>query len=103
MGSSAISTVTSSALAARLQQLNTKVLQREFEEHGAFLYLKDFLPAQITTELVGAASACVDSGNRNYLPGHKQAGSVSPHPTDPTPPSIAEFPPPPTFTPYLAS
>jgi len=103
MGSSAISTVTSSALAARLQQLNTKALQREFEEHGAFLYLKDFLPAQITTELVGAASACLDSVNRNYLPGHKQGGSVSRHTIDAAAPFIAELYRSPTLIAWLES
>jgi len=81
----------SQALAARLQQFDAKPLRREFMDQGAFLYLEDFLPAEITAELVGAVAAVSGSVNRNYLPGHKQGGSVSRHTIDERAPFIAEL------------
>jgi hypothetical protein len=46
-------------------------------EQGAFLYLSEFLPPEATAQLVAAVAAVKESVNRNYLPGHKQGGSVS--------------------------
>jgi hypothetical protein len=79
------------ALAARLQCLDGEALRREFHEQGAFLYLEDFLPAEITALLVGAVAAVAGAVNRNYLPGHKRGGSVSRHTIDATAPVIAEL------------
>lgn len=69
--------------------IDAKALRREFGDQGAFLYLEDFLPAEITAQLVSAAEAVTGSVNRNYLPGHKQGGSVSRHTIDALAPAVA--------------
>ena len=60
-------------------------------EQGAFLYLADFLPPEATTQLVAAVAAVKESVNRNYLPGHKQGGSVSRHTLDDLAPFITDL------------
>jgi hypothetical protein len=60
-------------------------------EQGSFLYLSEFLPAEATAQLVAAVGAVQESVNRNYLPGHKQGGSVSRHTLDELAPFIAEL------------
>ena len=66
-------------------------LRQQFVEQGAFLYLSEFLPPEATAELVAAVSAVTPSVNRNYLPGHKQGGSVSRHTLDELAPYVAEL------------
>ena len=66
-------------------------LRREFANQGAFLYLPDFLPAEVTAQLVAAVGATDASVNRNYLPRHKRGGSVSRHAIDRLAPFIAEL------------
>jgi hypothetical protein len=66
-------------------------LRRTFVEQGDFLYLENFLPAEVTAELVAAVSAVGGAVNRNYLPGHKQGGSVGRHTIDELAPFIAEL------------
>ncbi len=66
-------------------------LRRQFLEQGAFLYLSDFLPAAMTAELVAAVKAVTPVVNRNYLPGHKQGGSVSRHTLDEMAPVVAQL------------
>jgi hypothetical protein len=78
-------------MAARLRPLDTKRLRPEFEDQGAFLYLEDFLPADVTARLVAAVESVKASINRNYLPGHKQGGSVSRHTIDQLAPFIADL------------
>jgi len=77
------------ALGARLQGLNLAGLRREFREQGAFLYLPQFLPEALTGELIAAVANVAPAINRNYLPGHKQGGSVSRHAIDERAPGIA--------------
>ncbi len=77
-------------LAAHLRHFDGGPLRRKFLAQGAFLYLEDFLPAEVTTELISAVSAVSGTVNRNYLPGHKQGGSVSRHTIDALAPFIAE-------------
>jgi hypothetical protein len=60
-------------------------------EQGAFLYLSDFLPAEATAQLVAAVAAVKESVNRNYLPGHKQGGSVSRHTLDEMAPFVGDL------------
>ena len=62
-----------------------------FREQGAFLYLDTFLPAEVTAKLIAGVHAVRGSVNRNYLPGHKQGGSVSRHTIDELAPEIAEL------------
>jgi len=82
---------TDRTLAARLQQLESATLQRRFSEQGQFLYLPEFLPASITAQLVAAVEAVGSAVNRNYLPRHKQGGSVSRHELDRSTPFVAEL------------
>ena len=70
------------AMALRLRGFATESLRREFAQQGAFLYLRDFLAPEVTAQLVAAVAAVTEAVNRNYLPGHKQGGSVSRHAID---------------------
>jgi hypothetical protein len=79
------------AMSARLGTFPLQSLRREFVEHGKFLYLKDFLAPEITAQLIEAVNAVTGSVNRNYLPGHKQGGSVSRHTIDSLAPCIADL------------
>lgn len=79
----------SAALGARLQGLELPGLRREFRAQGAFLYLPQFLPEPLTAQLIAAVAAVAPAVNRNYLPGHKQGGSVSRHAIDELAPAIA--------------
>jgi hypothetical protein len=76
---------------ARLSRFDVHALRREFAEQGAFLSLKDFLSPEVTAQLVVAVAAVEASINRNYLPGHKQGGSVSRHTIDRLAPFIADL------------
>jgi hypothetical protein len=80
-----------SALAARLAGLEMPELRRQFLSQGKFVYLPQFLPAELTAQLIGAADASRAAINRNYLPGHKQGGSVSRHSIDELAPVIAQL------------
>jgi hypothetical protein len=69
--------------------LDAQALRRAFSDQGAFLHLPVFLPGEITERLIAAARALTPSVNRNYLPGHKQGGSVSRHRIDQLAPLIS--------------
>jgi hypothetical protein len=75
----------------RLAALDTECLRRDFVEQGAFVYLPEFLAPEVTAQLVSAAAAVEPAINRNYLPGHKQGGSVSRHTLDQLAPFIAQL------------
>lgn len=66
-------------------------LRREFVRQGSFLYLPEFLPPHVTAKLVEAVNTVEPQVNRNYLPGHKQGGSVSRHTLDQLAPFVAEL------------
>lgn len=76
---------------AHLSTLDTQSLRSEFVRQGAFVYLADFLAPEVTAQLVAAVAAVEPAVNRNYLPGHKQGGSVSRHTIDQQAPFIAEL------------
>ena len=78
-------------MVSRLNSLNLDGLRGEYARQGAFLYVENFLPAEITARLIAAVSDVAESVNRNYLPGHKQGGSVSRHAIDMQAPVIAEL------------
>src|ERR1700723_351428 len=79
------------AMKSRLRDLDTEALRGEFAAQGAFLHVRDFLAPEITAQLVAAVEAVKTSVNRNYLPGHKQGGSVSRHTIDTVAPFVAEL------------
>ncbi|HTJ95259.1 MAG TPA: 2OG-Fe(II) oxygenase [Pararobbsia sp.] len=74
-----------------LTALPQTVPAQTFREQGAFLYLDQFLPADVIQKLVAGVAAVRGSINRNYLPGHKAGGSVSKHTIDELAPAIAEL------------
>ena len=79
------------SLSARLASLDLPPLGARYAAQGAFLIVDEFLPAEITTALIAAVRDVEPSINRNYLPGHKQGGSVSRHTIDSHAPIIAEL------------
>jgi hypothetical protein len=79
------------AMVAHLRGFDMQVLSRDFSRQGSFLYLEAFLPAEITAQLLAGVEAVKPSIKRNYLPGHKQGGSVSRHTIDRLAPFIAEL------------
>ncbi len=67
---------------ARLAGLPSEVVRQTFSAQDQFIFVPDFLPPQLTARLVAAVSSIEGTVNRNYLPGHKQGGSVSRHAID---------------------
>ena len=66
-------------------------LRDAFAAQGSFLFVPEFLAPEVTAQLVAAVGAVEPALNRNYLPGHKQGGSVSRHTIDERAPFIAEL------------
>jgi hypothetical protein len=79
------------ALALRLAQYDLQSLRLEYAQCGAFLQMRDFLPSELTTQLIAAVETAKPAVHRNYLPRHKQGGSVSRHAIDTLAPVIAEL------------
>src|SRR5258708_22442897 len=79
------------AVAGGTRRFDTPRLRQDFSDQGAFLYMEDFLAPEVTEQLVASARGLLDEVNRNYLPGHKQGGSVSRHTIDRLAPFIAEL------------
>ncbi|HTB66592.1 MAG TPA: CDP-alcohol phosphatidyltransferase family protein [Steroidobacteraceae bacterium] len=92
---SAAVTVVPPALNATLQvtlaALDAERLCREYREQGSFLYVPQFLPEEFTAQLIAAVAAVTPVVNRNFLPGHKQGGSVSRYSIDQLAPFIAQL------------
>jgi hypothetical protein len=80
-----------SPLDLALDRFDMHALQRQYRKQGAFLHVPEFLPSALTERLIGAVAAVEGSVNRNYLPGHKQGGSVGRHAIDELAPAIAEL------------
>ena len=74
-----------------LGALDEEALRREYRAQGSFVYVPDFLPADFTARLRAAVDTVMPVINRNYLPGHKQGGSVSRHSIDQLAPFIAQL------------
>jgi phosphatidylglycerophosphate synthase len=83
--------ILNAALQANLAGLDDASLHRQYREQGSFLYVPQFLPQDFTVRLIAAVDAVTPSINRNYLPGHKQGGSVSRHIIDQQAPFIAQL------------
>jgi hypothetical protein len=71
--------------------LDLSALQRTYRDQGSFVFIRDFLPGEIVARLCECVERTEPSVNRNYLPGHKQGGSVSRHTIDRLAPAIAEL------------
>jgi alkylated DNA repair dioxygenase AlkB len=76
---------------ALFSNLDVHTLRNEFVEQGAFIHIADFLSPEVTAQLVAAVTTVEPVVNRNYLPGHKQGGSVSRHTLDQLAPVVAEL------------
>jgi hypothetical protein len=74
-----------------LERFDLQALQRQYRQQGAFVHVPEFLPSALTARLIAAVAAAEGSVNRNYLPGHKQGGSVGRHAIDELAPAIAEL------------
>ncbi|MCF2134345.1 MULTISPECIES: HalD/BesD family halogenase [Mycetohabitans] len=85
------STAMDASLHERIATLDTELLRETFADQGAFLFLDTFLASDVTVRLVDAVRRVDGAVNRNYLPGHKQGGSVSRHAIDRLAPMIAEL------------
>jgi phosphatidylglycerophosphate synthase len=79
------------ALLGGLSALSAEALRRQYRSQGSFVYVPDFLPGEFTARLVAAVDAVLPVVNRNYLPGHKQGGSVSRHSIDELAPFISQL------------
>jgi hypothetical protein len=79
------------AMTSWLDRMEVDGWRREYEAQGAFLYVEDFLPPEITSELIAAVAAVQSFVNRSYLPSHKQGGSVSRHVIDRLAPYVGEL------------
>ncbi len=79
------------ALGERLKLLDPDLIRREFVSQGAFTHVPDFLPPEASRQLIAAVAAAERFINRNYLPGHKQGGSVGRHTLDRVAPYVAEL------------
>jgi hypothetical protein len=71
--------------------LDLSALQRNYRDQGSFVFIRDFLPGEIVARLYECVERTESAVNRNYLPGHKQGGSVSRHTIDRLAPAIAEL------------
>jgi phosphatidylglycerophosphate synthase len=78
-------------LQATLDALDAELLCRQYREQGSFLYVPEFLPQGFTAQLIAAVAAVMPVVNRNFLPGHKQGGSVSRYSIDALAPFIAQL------------
>jgi hypothetical protein len=78
-------------MSLKLRDVDARGLRGEYLDQGAFLYLRNFLPGQITAQFIAATAALATQINRNYIPRHKQGGSVSRHAIDRFAPAIAEL------------
>ncbi|GAA4330739.1 hypothetical protein GCM10023144_18680 [Pigmentiphaga soli] len=77
------------AVARKFASFDDARLRQAFVDQGSFLFMEDFLPREVTQRLVEAVRAVQGEVHRNYLPGHKQGGSVSRHTIDRMAPFIA--------------
>jgi phosphatidylglycerophosphate synthase/alkylated DNA repair dioxygenase AlkB len=57
-------------------------LRHAFVEQGGFIRIPAFGSIQLVSQLAAAVAATESQVNRNYIPGHKQGGSVSSHALD---------------------
>ncbi len=75
----------------RLRGVDLESLRCDFAAQGQFVFIPDFLAPALLSRLIDAVAAVQESVNRNYLPGHKQGGSVSRHAIDARAPVIGEL------------
>lgn len=68
----------STDLEQALRGFDRERLRREYWDQNEFLYIPQFLPRAVVEDyFVPQAQALKPKLNRNYIPGHKQGGSIS--------------------------
>ena len=72
-------------------RLDQPALHRSYRDQGSFVFIPEFLPPDTLARLRECVARTEPLVNRNYLPGHKQGGSVSRHAIDSHAPFIAEL------------
>jgi hypothetical protein len=72
-------------------RLDLPSLQRKYRDQGSFVFIPKFLSDELLAQLLECVERTEPATNRNYLPGHKQGGSVSRHTIDRLAPAIAEL------------
>lgn len=65
------------SLAQALAGLDPALIAAQYREQGELVVIERFLPPDVLEALLGALPALAPAVTRNYLPGHKQGGSVS--------------------------
>lgn len=74
--------------AAFVDQLDTPALKRRFDADNEFLFLDEFLPADVTARFQARIPELTEAIHRNYIPKHKKGGSVSRYTLDELAPEI---------------
>jgi hypothetical protein len=72
-------------------RLDLPSLQRKYREQGSFVFIPEFLSGELLARLCECVDRTEPATHRNYLPGHKQGGSVSRHTIERLAPAIAEL------------
>ena len=78
-------------MGSRLPGFDIPTLNRQFEAQGAFLTVPGFAPDEVTRCLVRTVGDVQQAINRNYIPSHKQGGSVGRHALEQLAPFVAEL------------
>jgi hypothetical protein len=78
-------------MGSHLAGFDISTLSRQFEAQGAFLSVSGFAPAAVVECLVRAVGDAQQAINRNYIPGHKQGGSVGRHALEKLAPFVADL------------
>lgn len=71
-----------------LSGLDTPALKRRFDDDDEFLFLDEFLPADISRAFAARVPKLMDAVHRNFIPKHKKGGSVSRYTLDELAPEI---------------
>jgi phosphatidylglycerophosphate synthase/alkylated DNA repair dioxygenase AlkB len=78
-------------VAATTARFDLPQLRQHFLDQGAFLVVPQFADSAMVQQLIAAVDNSKGSINRNYIPGHKQGGSVSRHVLDRAAPFVAQL------------
>ena len=74
-----------------LSGLDTPALKRRFDDDDEFLFLDEFLPADISRAFAARVPKLMDAVHRNFIPKHKKGGSVSRYTLDELAPISADI------------
>lgn len=90
-------------LAIALEALPLPSLQACFLRQNEFLFIEDFLPAPCLEALLDALAPLASYVHRNFIPGHKQGGSIGRHTLEEAAPVFAELYKTPALLDFLAA